>query len=48
MMMMIEKTRIMDRIFMKYKIRIVQLMHATKEYDLENDPDVIALTNANA
>ena len=37
----------MDRIYLRYKIRIVELMEATKKYDLDQDPDIVAIKNAN-
>ena len=45
---MIEQTKVLDLIFMKHKLRTVELLQAVREYDLENDPDVKALTAANA
>ena len=37
----------MDKIYLKYKLKVVELMHAVKKFDLENDPDVMAARNAN-
>ena len=48
MMNMIERTRIMDLIYLKHKIRTVDLMNASKEHDLDNDPDIMMLKNSNA
>ena len=47
MMYAIERTRIMDHIYLKYKIRIVELMKAYKDFGLEKDQDVRALQHAN-
>ncbi len=38
----------MDHIYLKHKIRITEIHHAMQEYALEEDPDVRAITNANA
>ena len=46
--MMIERTQIMDTLYLKYKLKLSDLLRATKHYDLDNDPDVKALRNANA
>ena len=40
---MIERSRILDTIFLKYGMKAVDLIHATKEYDLDNDLDVKAI-----
>ena len=44
---LVERTRILDRIYLRYEIRTPELSQAVKKYDLENDPDVIAAKNAN-
>lgn len=46
-MYMIERTKVMDHIYLKHKIRIIELMHATKEYGLEDDPEIKTLRDAN-
>ena len=45
--MMIERTQIMDTLYLKYKLKLSDLLRATKHYDLDNDPDIKALRNAN-
>lgn len=47
MMYMIERTKVMDHIYLKYKIRVVELMQATQEYSLDEDPDIKTLRAAN-
>ena len=44
MLHMIETTKIMDYIYLKYNnLQYPDLQHAVKHYDLDNDDDVIAL-----
>ena len=43
----VERTRIADRIFLRYELRTVELLHGVKKFDLDNDPDVKAAKNAN-
>ena len=43
----VERTRIADRIFLRYELRTVELLHGVKKFDLDNDPDVQAARNAN-
>ena len=38
--MMMERTKVMDALYMKYNVRLVDLMRGFKKYDLENDTDV--------
>ena len=45
--MMVERTQIMDTLYLKYKLKLSDLMRATQHYDLDNDPDVKALRAAN-
>ena len=44
---LVERTRILDRIYLRYEIRTPELSQAVKKYDLDNDPDVITTKNAN-
>ena len=48
MMYAIERTRIMDYIYVKHEVRIVELMKAYKDFELEKDEDINALKSANA
>ena len=48
MMYAIERTRIMDYIYVNHEVRIVELMKAYKDFELENDEDINALKSANA
>lgn len=43
----VERARIMDRIYLNYDIKAVDLIHATKIYNLQDDPDLVAAKNAN-
>ena len=45
--MMIERTQVMDTLYLKYKLKLSDLMRAVQHYDLEEDPDVKALRNSN-
>jgi len=38
--MMFERTKIMDELYIKHNVKMVDLMRAYKELNLENDPDV--------
>lgn len=38
--MMIERTKIMDKLYVKYDVKLVDLMRGFKKYDLANDEDV--------
>lgn len=44
----IEQTKLMDMIYVKYGLNIIQLKTAIKDYGLEDDPDIKILTQANA
>lgn len=44
----IEQTKLMDLIYIKYGINIVQLKAAAKEHGLNEDPDIKILEQANA
>lgn len=44
----IEQTKLMDMIYVKYGLNIIQLKTAVKDYGLEDDPDIKILTQANA
>lgn len=41
--MMIERTQVMDTLYLKYKLKLSDLMRAVNEYKLDDDPDVKAL-----
>ena len=40
----IEQTKLMDMIYVKYGLNIIQLKTAIKDYGLEDDPDIKILT----
>jgi len=42
-MMMLERTKMMDTIYVQYNMKINYLAAAVKHYNLEQDPDVIAV-----
>lgn len=46
-LIMIERTQIMDRIFVKHGVRMADMLAAEKEFKLDQDPELIALKNAN-
>ena len=37
---MVERTKIMDTLYMKHKVRLADLLFANKKYDTENDEEV--------
>ena len=37
---MIERTKVMDTLYMKHKVKMVDLQKAQKQYDLENDEEL--------
>jgi hypothetical protein len=39
-MMMIERTKIMDQLYVKYNVRLVDLMRGFKKYNLEEDKEI--------
>lgn len=41
--MMMERTKMMDSIYVNHNMKINYLIAAAKHYKLENDPEVIAL-----
>lgn len=45
-MMMLERTKMMDTIYVQYNMKINYLAAAVKHYNLEQDPDVIAVQNS--
>ena len=45
--MMIERTQVMDSLYMKYKLKLSDLMRAVNHYQLEEDTDVKALRASN-
>jgi len=38
--MMLERTKVMDDIYLEFDIKLSELMGGVKHYDLENDPRV--------
>lgn len=40
---MLERTKVMDQIFIKHQVKLHELQQGIKDYDLENDEDVKAL-----
>ena len=44
MIVSIERTKLMDTIYLKYGLRMSDLTHEVKKHCLENDPDVKALS----
>ena len=44
----IERTRILDTIYLRYGLKSADLIYASKLYDLEDDPDVKVIKYANA
>ena len=38
--MMIERTRVMDDLYIRFKLKLTDLMRAVEHYDLKNDKDV--------
>jgi len=36
----------MDKLFLKYKVRMADILHATKKYNLNDDPEINAIKNA--
>jgi len=45
--MMIERTRVMDDLYLKFKLKLTDLMRAVEHFDLKNDKDVKQLEAAN-
>ena len=43
---MLEQTKILDRIFIKYELKYVDLQAAEKENNLRNEPEIIAFRNS--
>ena len=43
---MIERTKVQDLVFLKHKIRAVEIMDAAAHHDLDNDPDIKAMRAA--
>ena len=43
---MLEQTKILDRIFIKYELKYVDLQAAEKENNLRNEPEIIAFKNS--
>ena len=48
MTMMIERTKVMDQIYLKFKLKLSELIRAVQKYELEEDKDVKELRAANA
>jgi len=38
----------MDKIYIRYNLKVIDIMHAVKQFDLEHDPEVEAARNANS
>lgn len=45
-LMMIERTKIMDKLYIKYNVKLVHLMKGFKDFDLENDKDILTQKQA--
>ena len=45
---MIERTKVMDQIYLKFKLKLSELIRAVQKYELEEDKDVKELRAANA
>ena len=43
----VEQTRVLDRIFLRYKIRLPELTEAINKYDLMSDPDIQSALKVN-
>lgn len=43
---LIEKTKILDEIYLKHKVKLHYLMHAVKHYELDKDEDVMTTAQA--
>jgi 2-polyprenyl-6-methoxyphenol hydroxylase-like FAD-dependent oxidoreductase len=44
---MFERTKIMDQVYMKHGIKLAEMQSLHKEHDLDNDEDIKALKNSN-
>ena len=44
---MIERTRVMDKIYIEHKVKLADLQRAIQEFDLETDEDVKSCKNLN-
>lgn len=44
---MIERTKVMDQIYLTYKLKLADLMRSADQYELDDDPDVKALKASN-
>lgn len=44
---MIERTKVMDQIYLTYKLKLADLMRSADEHKLDDDPDVKALKASN-
>lgn len=44
---MVERTRVMDKIFIEHSVKLADLQRAIVEYDLENDDEVKQCKNLN-
>lgn len=45
--MMIERTRVMDELYLKYKLKLTDMMRAVEHYELKNDIEIKQLEAAN-
>ena len=43
---MIEKTQVMDKLYIKHNVRMADILHAEKKYNLTEDEDLLAMKNA--
>jgi len=44
MMMMVERTRVMDIIYMKHGVKLSDIMRGMKQFELEKDEDITKLS----
>ena len=47
MVIVIEKTKYMDTLYLKHKMNIFQIQAAVKEHGLEEDRDIVTIKQAN-
>ena len=40
---MIERTQVMDRLYLKHEVRLVDMLHADRKYNLSEDQEFMAL-----
>ena len=39
-MLMLQKTKVMDEMYLKYSVKLVDLQHAIAKYDLDEDEEI--------